>query len=161
MPKPKNKKTASKREIRVNLAQQKFEIRKNADGTRSVKGYFATFGTMSRDIGFREVLQQGCFLDSLREQPVSCYRDHDPKMLLGKTTSKTLEVSEDSKGLAFRVTLPNTSYANDLVSLMQRGDSYECSFGFTPASDGDTWSQLPNGEILRTITKATLFEGVF
>jgi len=149
----------SKHEIRVNLGQQKFEIRRNADGTRSVSGYFATFGTMSHDLGFREVLQQGCFSESLKDNPVACFRDHSDQMLLGKSQSGTLEVSEDSKGLAFRVKLPDTTYANDLVALMERGDAFECSFGFAPLPDGEIWSQLPNGEILRTITNAVLFEG--
>ena len=152
-------KQKSKHEIRLNPGHQKFEIRKNADGSRSVAGYFATFGTMSHDLGFREVLQQGCFSESLKDNPVACFRDHDAQMLLGKMQSGTLEVSEDQKGLAFRVKLPDTSYANDLVSLMERGDSYECSFGFAPLPDGEIWSQLPNGEILRTITNAVLFEG--
>ena len=160
MKKKKELKQQSKHEVRVSLGRQKFEIRRNADdGTRSVRGYFATFGTMSHDLGFREVLQQGCFSESLKDNPVACFRDHDAQMLLGKTQSGTLEVSEDQKGLAFRVKLPDTSYANDLVSLMERGDSYECSFGFTPLPDGEIWSQLPNGEILRTITNAVLFEG--
>jgi uncharacterized protein len=150
-------KKTTKHEIRV--APQKFEIRKNADGTRSVAGYFATWGTMSHDLGFREVLQKNCFSESLKDNPVACFRDHDAQMLLGKTQSGTLEVSEDNKGLAFRVKLPSTSYANDLVSLLERGDSSECSFGFAPLPDGEIWSQLPNGEILRTITNAVLFEG--
>jgi len=56
--KKKELKQQSKHEIRVNLAQHKFEIRKNADGTRSVAGYFATFGTMSHDLGFRNRYRQ-------------------------------------------------------------------------------------------------------
>lgn len=157
--KPPKKQQSKQHEVRVRLAPQKFEIRKNADGTRSVSGFFATWGTMSHDLGFREVLQQGCFSESLRDNPVSCYRDHNAQMLLGKTQSNTLSVSESEKGLAFRVKLPDTSYANDLVALMERGDSYECSFAFRPLPDGEIWSQLPNGEILRTITNAVLFEG--
>ncbi len=157
--KPKKQKQQSKHEVRVRLAPQKFEIRKNADGSRSVQGYFATWGTISHDLGFREVLQQGCFSQSLKKNPVACFRDHNAEMLLGKTQSSTLTVSEDDKGLAFRVKLPDTSYANDLVALMDRGDSYECSFAFRPLPDGETWSQLANGEVLRTITNAVLFEG--
>lgn len=154
-----SKKKQDKREIRLSAKPQQFTIRKNADGTRSVSGYFATFGTMSYDLGFREVLQKNCFADSLASNPVACYRDHNPEMLLGKTQSGTLQVSEDDKGLKFSVKLPDTTYANDLINLMERADAYECSFGFSVASDGDEWSQLPNGEILRTITKAVLYEG--
>lgn len=158
-PKPKS---SSTHEIRV-AAQpigQRLTISRDANGTRTVSGYFATFGTLSHDLGFREVLQRGCFSESLKTQPVACYRDHNPQMLFGKTQSGTLEVSEDSNGLAFRVKLPDTSYANDLIALMERGDAFECSFGFgIKDTQGEEWSQLPNGEILRTITKAVLFEG--
>src|SRR6185503_2093446 len=111
MKKKKELKQHSRHEVRI--APQKFEIRKNADGSRSVAGYFATWGTMSHDLGFREVLQKNCFSESLKENPVAAFRDHSPEMLLGKTQSNTLEVSEDQKGLAFRVKLPDTSYAND------------------------------------------------
>jgi len=147
------------RELRVSARPQRFEVRTNSDGSRTVAGYFATFGTMSHDLGFREILKKGCFSEGMRNQPVACYRDHNSQMLLGKTESSTLEVLEDDKGISFRVKLPDTSYANDLVALMERGDSYECSFGMVVAPDGEEWSQLPNGEILRTITKALLFEG--
>lgn len=154
------KKKSSKQEIRLSTKPQQFTIRTNADGTRTVLGYFATFGTMSNDLGFREVLQKGCFADSLASNPVACFRDHNPEMLLGKTQSGTLSVSEDDKGLKFSVKLPDTTYANDLISLMERADAYECSFGFSVVDpDGDSWSQLPDGQILRTITKAILFEG--
>lgn len=58
-----------KHDVRISPqpAGQRFTIRRNPDdGTRTVEGYFATFGTMSHDLGFREVLQQGCFSESLR-----------------------------------------------------------------------------------------------
>jgi len=157
--KQKRSRQKKQRELRVSARPQRFEVRTNSDGSRTVAGYFATFGTMSHDLGFREVLKKECFSESLRNQPVACYRDHNSQMLLGKTESSTLEVLEDDKGISFRVKLPDTSYANDLVALMERGDSYECSFGMVVAPDGEEWSQLPNGEILRTITKALLFEG--
>jgi HK97 family phage prohead protease len=148
------------REVRVFAALQKITIRKNAeDGTRSASGYFATFGTLSHDLGFREVLTRGCFADSLRTQAVQCLFNHDNGKLLGRTESGTLSVREDAKGLRFDVKLPDTSYANDLIALMERGDAYECSFGFSVPDGGDDWSQMPNGELLRTINTAILYEG--
>ncbi len=145
-----------KHEVRV--APQQFEIRSDNDGT-TITGYFATYGTLSRDIGFREMLQQGCFDESLKDHPVACFRDHNPEMLLGKTQSGTLAVSSDSKGLKFSVKIPNVSYANDLVELIKRGDAFENSFAFAPLPDGEEWSQLPDGQILRKISRAVLFEG--
>jgi uncharacterized protein len=147
------------REIRVYAAPQKFEVRKNADGSRSVSGYFATFNTLSRDLGFREKLLPGCFSQSLKDNPVQCLFNHDGGKLLGRTESGTLDVREDSKGLRFDVKLPDTSYANDLVALMERGDAYECSFAFNVPDGGDDWSQMPNGSLLRTISTAVLYEG--
>jgi HK97 family phage prohead protease len=82
-------------------------------------------------------------------------------MLLGKTQSGNFSVSEDEKGLKFSLhQIPDTTYANDLVSLMDLGLSYECSFGFSVVDPkGEEWSQLPDGEILRSITRAVLYEG--
>jgi HK97 family phage prohead protease len=148
----------SKHEIRIS-SKARMQVRTAPDGTRSVSGYFATFGTLSHDMGFREVLQKGCFADSLASNPVQCLFNHSIDKLLGRTESSTLEVSEDSTGLRFKVQLPDTTYANDLVSLLERGDSFECSFGFIVPDGGDEWSSLPDGQILRTITKAILFEG--
>ena len=157
------KKHNSKHEVRISAqpSGQRFEIRTDPKtGARSIEGYYATFGTVSKDLGFREVLQQGCFAESLRTQPVRAFVDHDPTRMIGNTASGTLQVREDSKGLAFNVQLPSTSYANDLVELLERGDAIgECSFGFSVAPGGEQWSELPNGEILRTITRAVLYEG--
>ena len=154
----------SKHEVRVSSqpAGSKMEVRKNADGTRTAFGYFATYGTISRDIGFREVLTKGCFDESLRSNPVACYRDHNDQMLLGKTQSGTLRAWSDDRGVAFECTLPDTTYANDLIALMERGDAFENSFGFSiPDEPGaQEWAQLPTtGEPLRRINKAILYEG--
>jgi HK97 family phage prohead protease len=148
-----------KREVRVIAAPQRFTIRQNADGSRSVSGRFATFNTLSHDMGFREKLLPGAFSQSLRENPVQCLFNHDSSKLLGRTESKTLKVQEDSIGLRFDVKLPDTTYANDLVVLMERGDAFECSFGFSVPDGGDDWSVMPDGTLLRTISTAVLFEG--
>jgi HK97 family phage prohead protease len=149
-----------KREVRVYASPQKFVLRKNVDGSRSVAGYFATFNTLSHDLGFREKLLPGCFANSLKTQPVQCLFNHRSDALLGRTESSTLQVSEDSKGLRFKVKLPTgVSYADDLVLLMERGDAYECSFAFNVPDGGDDWSVMPDGQLLRTISQAILYEG--
>jgi HK97 family phage prohead protease len=157
-----NKQQGAKREIRVSRqpGNTKFEVRTDPNtGNRTVAGYFAVFNVLSKDLGFREKLIPGCFRASLESRAVQCLFNHDDSKLLGRTESRTLEVWEDNKGLAFRVTLPNTTYANDLVALLQRGDSFECSFGFWVPDGGDEWSQMPDGTLLRVITRAEVFEG--
>jgi HK97 family phage prohead protease len=160
MPHKKGARASVKREVRVIASPQKFTIRRNADGSRSVSGYFATFNTLSHDMGFREKLLPGAFSQSLLENPVQCLFNHDNSKLLGRTESKTLKVQESSIGLRFDVTLPDTTYANDLVVLMERGDAFECSFGFSVPDGGDSWSVMPDGAtLLRQINTAILFEG--
>ncbi|MGB6690863.1 MAG: HK97 family phage prohead protease [Terracidiphilus sp.] len=88
---------------------------------------------------------------------VLCYYNHDTGSILGRVSSGTLEVAEDDKGLRFSVKLPDTSYANDLVSLMERGDLRGCSFGF--ATLDDTWEQVGDDQVIRTLNEVRLFEG--
>ena len=149
------------REVRVSSAPERFEIRSNTDGSRTVSGYFATFNTLSSDLGgFRERVAKGAFAQSLRDNPdVICYFNHDSNLILGRVSSGTLSVEEDDRGLKFRVTLPQTSYSSDLISLMERGDVAACSFGFSvDGSDGDTW-ELVDGSLIRTLVRVRVWEG--
>lgn len=156
----KHKVITPQREVRVNKTPQKFTIRKNGDGTRSVSGYFAKFNSLSSDLGgFFERISPGAFTDSLRSSPdVLCFYNHNSDAILGRVSSGTLSVSEDTVGLRFDVKLPDTSYAKDLVSLMQRSDVTGCSFGFSVADGGDSWEQVGD-QIVRTLNKVTLWEG--
>jgi hypothetical protein len=148
-------------EVRVIRNTQKISIRKNSDGSATAFGYFATYGTVSHNLGFREVIAPGAFDESLRTNPVSCFRDHSPEMLLGRTESKTLQVSSDSIGLRFSCNLPKgVSYSDDLVILLERGDAFENSFAFSVnGPDGDSWTEQPDGSYLRTLKKVILYEG--
>lgn len=158
----KNKQIAG-REVRVSTAPQRFEVRSNNDGSRTVSGYFATFDTLSSDLGgFREKIAKGAFANSLKNYPdVRCLYNHNDDLLLGRVSSGTLSVSEDEQGLRFSVTLPHVSYASDLIALMERGDVSACSFGFSvddSEGDGDTWEVI-GGVVTRTLLRVVLFEG--
>lgn len=147
-----------KRELRVQAAPHKFEIRKNADGSRSISGYAATFGDLSQDLGgFKEKIQPGAFAQSLKDNPdVLCLYAHDDRQLLGRVSSGTLQIGEDAKGLRFTCQLPDTSTARDLIALMERGDVSHMSFGFACVSD--EWQQQPDGQIVRTLLQVVLYE---
>src|ERR1035437_3165994 len=126
-----------KRELRLHVTPQKFEIRKNSDGSRSISGYAATFGDLSQDLGgFREKIQPGAFSQSLKSNPdVLCLYGHDTNQILGRVSSGTLTIAEDEKGLRFTCNLPDTSTARDLIALMERGDVSQMSFGFAMVRD--------------------------
>lgn len=157
MKKPNSKN--ARHEVRVTSTGQKFEIRSNADGSRTISGYAVTWQDLSRNLGgFKEKASKGCFAQSLKDNPdVMCLYGHDPNQILGRVSSGTLTIAEDSKGLRFSCKLPNTSTANDLIELMDRGDLRNMSFGFSVPQGGDDWSDV-GGEVVRTLLQVTLYE---
>ena len=60
--------------------------------------------------------------------------NHEPSLLLARTTNGSLRLSVDDVGLAFEADLPNTSYARDLRELVDRGLLTQMSFGFIPGA---------------------------
>jgi HK97 family phage prohead protease len=67
-------------------------------------------------------------------------------------SSGTLRLGSDERGLYYEVDLPNTSYANDLVELMKRGDVNQSSFAFL--IDRDRWEER-DGKTYRIIEKVS------
>ena len=123
------------------------------DGKKLV-GHAAVFNQETRIDGFREVIRRGAFTQSLSEErDILCLVDHNPERLLGRTSSNTLKLWEDEKGLAFEVLLPDTTQGQDILSLAKRGDLGGCSFGFTVPQDGEVWKGN-----LRELRNITLFE---
>ena len=109
-----------------------FAIEVRAKGRR-LEGYAATFNSPA-DIGgrFVETIAPGAFSASLRDKgDILALVDHDPGRVLARTRSGTLRLSEDTKGLAFDLDLPDTSYGRDVLALAERGDVGGMSFGFT------------------------------
>lgn len=107
------------------------ERREDDDGKVTVVGYAATFGETA-DIGgyFREIIARGAFTNTLRVADVRAYFDHDRGRVLGRTTSGTLRLAEDDKGLHVEIDLPDTSDGRDVRTLIERGDVSGMSFGF-------------------------------
>jgi HK97 family phage prohead protease len=85
-------------------------------------------------------------------------RDHVSSQLLGRTTAGTLTLNQDSKGLAFTVTLPNAAIAEDTAENVRNGNLNSCSFGFNVPSGGDKWSSTPDGAVLRKLLDVNLSE---
>jgi HK97 family phage prohead protease len=107
-----------------------------------IEGYAARFGVWSEDLGgFRERIEPGAFSAALRnsETDVRALFNHDPSVVLGRQRAGTLELKEDSRGLFYRVRLPDTSFARDLVVSMERGDIAHSSFAFRVEREGQDW----------------------
>lgn len=107
---------------------------------RRLEGYAALFGVRARIADqFDEEIRQGAFTGSLQAGgDVLALVDHDPTRLLARTRSRSLRLSQDSKGLAFDLDLPETSDGQDVLALAERGDLGGMSFGFTVLPGGET-----------------------
>lgn len=129
------------------------EVRNEGD-KNTVRGYAAVFNSESNDLGgFIEVIQPGAF-DDVLDDDVRALIDHRSELILGRTKSGTLRIGVDEKGLYYEYDSPNTTYANDLLESMKRGDVSQSSFGFMVARDGSKWEEKGD-YTYRTITKVS------
>lgn len=151
-----------KREFRITKVAQ---IRaKKADGKDSIGGYAAVFNQLSENLGwFRERIMPGAFTDCLGTSPdVRALFNHDPNIVLGRTTAKTLRLKEDNTGLSFEADPPDTQAARDVTTLIERGDVNQCSFGFYVRDHA--WTQEPDPEdaksliLVRNLKKIDVFD---
>lgn len=85
------------------------------------------------------------------DHDVRLLMNHDPNLVLARTTSGSLRLYEDSTGVLVEAELAPTTYARDLATLLQRGDVSQMSFSFVPGDE--EWDERPDGMWLRTITR--------
>ncbi|MGY4803449.1 HK97 family phage prohead protease [Teichococcus aerofrigidensis] len=98
---------------------------------RRLEGYAASFGVPAQIGGFVEVIQPGAFRAALlMKTDVLALVDHDPGRLLARTSSGTLRLEEDAKGLRFELDVPDTQLGRDVLALAERRDLGGMSFGF-------------------------------
>lgn len=125
---------------------------------RMIVGYAAVFDKLSVDLfGFRERIAPGAFADSLAAgDDVRALWNHDPNIVLGRTKSGTLRLSEDETGLYVEIEPPDTQQANDLVAVIARGDVDQMSFSFRAIED--KWSIDESEQYVRTLTQVKLYD---
>jgi HK97 family phage prohead protease len=118
------------------------------------------FDSPSQDLGgFTEIIRPGAFKRTLAandSDPLALVH-HMPHLVLGRTSAGTLRLSEDARGLAFEVDLPETQAARDLLVSVERGDIRGASFAFTVPSGGDHWEQR-GGQVTRELRDVDLYE---
>ena len=137
--------TMEKRYFNIDTRTEKRE-----DGSTTITGHAAVFNQMSSDLGgFREIIAPDAFSDVLNDD-VRALVNHDPNLLLARTSSGTLKLEQTEKGLSFGFDVPDTTYGRDLIISMERGDITQSSFAFT--IEDDSWETTEDGEV-RTINK--------
>lgn len=138
--------------------------RRSVEGTSSPTVYLCgiacPYNEWSQELAgcyFKERFLPGAFRN-LGSEDVICCIDHNQSKLLGRRSSGTLKLEDTPEGLRVECSMPNTSYAQDLVALADRGDMRGMSFEFDTIDD--EWG-TDGGVRSRTVKKADIFEVCF
>lgn len=116
-----------------------------------IRGHAAVFNRLSEDLGgFREKIAPGAF-DRVLGDDVRALFNHDPNMILGRTASGTLRLSQDRTGLRYEIDPPDTQIGRDLTVSVRRGDISQSSFAFVV--DEDSFEEDERGRVVRTIKR--------
>ncbi len=122
-----------------------------------ITGYAATFNDLSVNLGgFVEQIRPGAFAASLRRgDDVRALVDHNPTLIIGRSTMGTLRLWEDKKGLRIEIDPPSNAIGQGIVESIRRGDVNQMSFGFYIMQDD--WHQVDN-QLIRTLIAVDLFD---
>jgi len=132
-----------------NFTLNNVEVRED-NGKNTVVGYGAVFNSESNNLGgFTEFISRDAF-NGRENDDVRFLLNHDANYIMGRTTSGTLRLSVDDKGLRYEVDVPDTTAGRDLLVSLKRGDISQSSFAFIV--EDDSWSQGEKGAV-RTINK--------
>lgn len=128
------------------------EVKQDQNGRTVIRGYAAVFRSESQDLGgFIEIIEPTAFDDVMKTNPDVFGRfNHD--RLLGRTTSGTMRLMVDERGLRYEIDPPRA--AADVVELIERGDVRGSSFAFRlKGGQGEKWERDASGRTIRRITK--------
>jgi HK97 family phage prohead protease len=131
-------------------------VETRSDGRAAIVGYAAVYNRLSLDLGgFREEILPGAFdrILSKRGKDVVALFNHDSNIVLGRSSSGTLELSSDEKGLKYVVT-PPVSRA-DVLELIQRRDVRGSSFAFTVEPKNESFRTGEDGKAIRQIREVS------
>jgi len=77
--------------------------------------------------------------------------NHDPSLLLGRTSAGTMQIEEDERGLRYRIDMPDTQTGRDVSELIDRGDVSGSSFGFVV--EQESWMESDDQDGRRTAVR--------
>lgn len=122
-----------------------------------IEGYFVVFNSpywfSKTDY---ETISPDAFNETL-DDDIRALVNHDSTLVIGRTSSKTLELRLDEHGLWGRIVInPNDTDALNIYARVQRGDVSQCSFGFE-ILDEET-ELLEDGGVHWTVKKVRLHE---
>jgi len=105
------------------------EMRADEEGKKTLRGYALKFG-QRYDMGwFEEEIAKGA-LDETDMDDVRALYNHDPSIVLGRTTAGTLRLKIDDIGVLYEIDIPDTTAARDLTVSIDRRDVTQSSWAF-------------------------------
>lgn len=145
------------REVRYVPITELRAVTDEATGKRTIKGHAAVFEQSAMLWWFTERIERGAFVKTLARNPdVRALWNHDSNIVLGRTKSGTLRLSEDERGLAIEIDPP--SWAIGHMETMERGDVNQMSFAFRVPENGERWEGTIDNPI-RILTEIDLHDG--
>lgn len=133
-------------------APVEFEKRDDGVDENVIEGYAAVFNKDSEDFGgWIERIAPNAFSDVLNDNAVALF-NHDMNYVLGRN-KVNVTLSQDDKGLRYKVKLPDTSFAKDLRQLIKDGIIHQSSFAFTVKEQRWTKPSKEGEKHVRTIEK--------
>lgn len=159
---------AAKRHVRANAwdgierstVTTTLEVRESASGWQ-IAGRGIVYDKLSENLGgYREIIKPGAATSVLASEPdIRGLFNHDPNLILGRTTAGTMTVTEVDGGVDYVIDAPDTSYAANLRTSLERGDVTQSSFAFRIAAGGAEWTEDPEtGGLIRVVTE---FSGLY
>lgn len=120
------------------------ELREESDGSMLLRSYASLFNTPytvgSGSYRYEETVLPKAFKRTLNNDPDVVFRTEHGSMPLGRTSSGTLRLGEDERGLWYEVDLnPDDPDVKALVPKIERKDLTESSFAFRCIED--IWSE--------------------
>jgi HK97 family phage prohead protease len=163
--------TTTEERRRLPLSTAGLAIRADGDGgAERFAGYAAVFNSRTSignplRWGFYEEVATGAFTKTLDEGDARMLIDHDTYYVVSRVSAGSLELDQDTKGLAVDSALdPALSYVGDLKANVRNGNVTGMSFGFQVVKDD--WElidvETTSGDTvqaeLRTLREVKLFE---
>ncbi|MGB0443320.1 MAG: HK97 family phage prohead protease [Flavobacteriaceae bacterium] len=129
---------------------QGFEVRMSDKDKREIEGYGIVFNKKYKIWGRTyEMIDPaaGYYFKNKNLDVLSCF-NHDMSKVLGRTLSQTMRFEVDKKGVKYIVKVAETTYGDDLLKSVERGDIRGSSFMFR--AKVTEWTDTED-EYLRTI----------
>lgn len=146
--------------VRRLLKVSELRVSDGANGKKTISGYAAVFDQRSELLydWFEEIIRPGAFTKTLANADVRCLFNHNPDVVLGRTSAQTLRLREDTRGLYMECDLPDTTAAKDLAESIRRKDVSQQSFAFRVATQRWTYDKDPDKPALRELLEVELFD---